>query len=315
MRCLLALVMTLAVTGLAYADEVIPAAKSPEAAKQSMRVAPGYRVDLVAHEPLTMDPVAFDWGPDGKLWVAEMADYPNGIDGKGTPGGRIRYLEDTDGDGQYDKTTLFLEGVPFPNGVIAWKKGVLVSAAPDIFYAEDTDGDGKADVKHVLFTGFAEGNQQHRANGFSRGLDNWLYLANGDSGGTVACVQSLNKALASGPQPSTLDPQPKIDIRGRDIRIRPDTGEIEAVVGQSQFGRNRDDWGNWFGNNNSRPMYHYVLDDEKIPVPAADIDRDWIAETVNEVAAAIAGQGFEPTPSVTACGYCDFRIACPAAEL
>ena len=261
MRCLLALVMTLAVTGLAYADEVIPAAKSPEAAKQSMRVAPGYRVDLVAHEPLTMDPVAFDWGPDGKLWVAEMADYPNGIDGKGTPGGRIRYLEDTDGDGQYDKTTLFLEGVPFPNGVIAWKKGVLVSAAPDIFYAEDTDGDVKADVKHVLFTGFAEGNQQHRANGFSRGLDNWLYLANGDSGGTVACVQSLNKALASGPQPSTLDPQPKIDIRGRDIRIRPDTGEIEAVVGQSQFGRNRDDWGNWFGNNNSRPMYHYVLDD------------------------------------------------------
>ena len=239
----------------------LPDAKSPEAAKQSMRVAPGYRVDLVAHEPLTMDPVALDWGPDGKLWVAEMADYPNGIDGKGTPGGRIRYLEDTDGDGQYDKTTLFLEGVPFPNGVIAWKKGVLVSAAPDIFYAEDTDGDGKADVKHVLFTGFAEGNQQHRANGFSRGLDNWLYLANGDSGGTVACVQSLNKALASGPQPSTLDPQPKIDIRGRDIRIRPDTGEIEAVVGQSQFGRNRDDWGNWFGNNNSRPMYHYVLDD------------------------------------------------------
>ena len=61
--------------------------------------------------------------------------------------------------------------------------------------------------------------------------------------------------------------------------------------------------------------YHYVLDDEKIPVPAADIDRDWIAETVNEVAAAISGQGFEPTPSVTACGYCDFRIACPAAEL
>ena len=61
--------------------------------------------------------------------------------------------------------------------------------------------------------------------------------------------------------------------------------------------------------------YHYVLDDEKIPVPASEIDRDWIAETVNEVAAAIAGQGFEPTPSVTACGYCDFRIACPAAEL
>ena len=61
--------------------------------------------------------------------------------------------------------------------------------------------------------------------------------------------------------------------------------------------------------------YHYVLDDEKIPVPASEIDRDWIAETVNEVAASISAQEFEPTPSASACGYCDFRIACPAAEI
>ncbi|MEI8022064.1 MAG: hypothetical protein WCH39_27895, partial [Schlesneria sp.] len=110
----------------------IPVAKSPDAAIQSMRVRPGYTIELVAHEPLTMDPVAFDWGADGKFWVAEMADYPLGIDGKGRAGGRIRYLEDTDADGRYDKSTLFLDGVPFPNGVIAWKKGVLVSAAPDV---------------------------------------------------------------------------------------------------------------------------------------------------------------------------------------
>lgn len=230
----------------------LPDPKSPAAARQSMRTSPGHRVDLVAQEPLTMDPVALDWGPDGKMWVAEMADYPRGIDDNGQPGGRIRFLEDTNGDGQYDKSTLFLDGVAFPNGVLAWKKGVLITAAPDVFYAEDTDGDGKADFKKVLFTGFAEGNQQHRVNGFARGLDNWLYVANGDSGGTVSVVGAL-----SGP-----DPEPKsIDIRGRDIRLRPDTGEIETIAGQSQFGRNRDDWGNWFGNNNSRPMWHYVLDD------------------------------------------------------
>jgi putative membrane-bound dehydrogenase-like protein len=248
----------------------LPEARSPRAAKQSIRVAPGYRVDLVAHEPQTMDPVALDWGPDGKLWVAEMADYPQGIDGKGKPGGRIRYLEDIDGDGEYEKSTLFLDEVPFPNGVLSWKKGVLVSAAPDIVYAEDTDGDGKADVKKVLFTGLAEGNQQHRANGFSRGLDNWLYLANGDSGGTVRVVGTLVGPVPEGKM---------VDIRGRDLRIRPDTGDIEPVIGQTQFGRNRDDWGNWFGNNNSRPMWHYLLDDHYLqrnaflvaPTPQKDV--------------------------------------------
>ncbi len=235
-------------------DERIPDAMDPAAAKQSMKVSPGFRVDLVAHEPLTMDPVAMDWGPDGKLWVAEMADYPRGMDDKGQPGGRVRFLEDTNGDGIYDKSTLFLEGVAFPNGVLAWRKGVLVSAAPDVFYAEDTDGDGKADLKKVLFNGFAEGNQQHRVNGFSRGLDNWLYLANGDSGGTIRAVAALTRPFA-------VEEVKAIDIRGRDVRIRPDTGELEAIAGQSQFGRNRDDWGNWFGNNNSRPMWHYLLDD------------------------------------------------------
>lgn len=220
-------------------------AKSPSAAIKSMRVKPGYQIELVAHEPLTMDPVAFDWGPDGKFWIAEMADYPLGIDGHGAPGGRIRFLEDIDGDGKYDKSTLFLDKVPFPNGVIAWKKGVLVSAAPDVFYAEDTDGDGKADRRDVLFTGFVEGNQQHRANGFTRGLDNWLYLANGDSGGKVKSIKT----------------DQILDLSGRDIRIRPDSGEMEAIAGASQFGRNRDDWDNWFGNNNSRPVWHFVLDD------------------------------------------------------
>lgn len=223
----------------------LPDAKSPAAAIKSMRVRPGYQIELAAHEPLTMDPVAFDWGPDGKMWVAEMADYPLGIDGHGAPGGRIRYLEDTDADGRYDKSTLFLDKVPYPNGVLAWKRGVLISAAPDVFYAEDTDGDGKADRREVLFTGFVEGNQQHRANGFVRGFDNWLYLANGDSGGTVKSVKT-GKTL---------------DLRGYDIRIRPETGAMETIAGASQFGRHRDDWGNWFGNNNSRPMWHFVLDD------------------------------------------------------
>ncbi|MCA8989667.1 MAG: hypothetical protein KDA78_18615, partial [Planctomycetaceae bacterium] len=64
-----------------------------------IEVAPGFEVQEVASEPAVMDPVDFDWGPDGKLWVVEMADYPMGIDGKGSPCGRIKLLEDRDQDG------------------------------------------------------------------------------------------------------------------------------------------------------------------------------------------------------------------------
>ena len=222
-----------------------PSPRSPRNSMNAMRLRPGFQVELVAAEPLVQDPVAFDWGPDGRLWVVEMADYPLGSDGQGRSGGRVRCLVDTNGDGRFDQSTLFLDGLNFPNGVLAWKNGVLVSAAPQIFYAEDTDGDGRADRRDVLFQGFVEGNQQHRVNGFSRGLDNWIYCANGDSGGKIR---------------STMTGE-TVDISGRDFRIQPDSGRIDTQAGQTQFGRRRDDWGNWFGCNNSNPMWHFVLGD------------------------------------------------------
>ncbi|MCA1684916.1 MAG: hypothetical protein LC745_02805 [Planctomycetia bacterium] len=124
-----------------------------------------------------------------------------------------------------------------------WRRGVIVASAPDIFYAEDRDGDGRADHREVLFTGFHPGNQQHRLNGFELGLDGWVYGANGDSGGVV-------KSTRTGKT---------VDIRGRDFRFKPDTGEFEAESGQTQYGRHRDDWGRWFGNNNPNWAWHYVL--------------------------------------------------------
>jgi putative membrane-bound dehydrogenase-like protein len=225
-----------------------PRAKSPEASLASIQVKPGFKVELMASEPLVQSPIAFAWGADGKLWVVEMGDYPLGVDGKGKPGGRIKFLEDTKGTGKYDKATVFLDNLPFPTGVTPWGKGVLVTCAPEIFYAEDTDGDGRADVRKPLFVGFHEGNQQHRVNGLVWGLDNWLYGANGDSGGRVKSVKSGQT----------------VDLRGRDFRIRPDDDMIDLQAGQTQYGRSRDDWGNWFGNSNSNPMYHYVLADHYI---------------------------------------------------
>src|SRR5262249_4281451 len=121
-------------------ESVDPQSKKPAASLRAMHPRPGFTVELMAVEPLVQDPIAFAWGPDGKLWVVEMGDYPLGTDGKGKFGGRIKYLEDTKGDGKYDKATIFLDGLGFPTGVLPWRKGVLVTCAPDIFYAEDTDG-------------------------------------------------------------------------------------------------------------------------------------------------------------------------------
>jgi putative membrane-bound dehydrogenase-like protein len=225
---------------------VDPGPRSPAASLRCLKARPGFAVEQVAAEPLVFDPVAFAWGPDGKLWVVEMGDYPLGIDGKGKPGGKVVYLESSMGDGRYDRRTVFLDNLPFPTGVLPWRKGVLVTCAPDIFYAECTKGSGKADRRETLFTGFREGNQQHRVNTLAWGLDNWLHVANGDSGGVIRSLKT-NKV---------------VDISGRDVRIRPDTGEIDAQTGQTQFGRSRDDWGNWFGGNNSVPMVHYVLPDQ-----------------------------------------------------
>jgi putative membrane-bound dehydrogenase-like protein len=224
---------------------VEPQAKKPEQSAKGLQARPGFRVELMAAEPLVQSPIAFAFGADGKLWVVEMHDYPLGVDGKGKGGSKIKFLESTKGDGKYDKATTFLEGLSFPTGVLPWRDGIIVTCAPDIFFVENKDG--KPGKKTVLYTGFKEGNPQHRVNGLVWGLDNWLYVANGDSGGKIVSTQRKQV--------------PPVDFGGRDLRIRPDTGEIETVTGGTQYGRSRDDWGNWFGGNNSNPVWHYVLPD------------------------------------------------------
>jgi putative membrane-bound dehydrogenase-like protein len=236
--------LTLAVWSWSGDKKMEPGPKSPRESLDCIKTRPGFTVELMVAEPLVQSPIAFAWGPDGKFWVVEMGDYPLGIDGKGKGGGRVKCLTRSRKDGPYDQATVFLDGLSFPTGVTPYGKGVLVICAPEIFYAEDTKGDGKADKKVVLFSGFVEGNPQHRVNGLAYGFDHWWYGANGDSGGTVKSVKTGKE----------------YNLRGHDFRLRPD-GAFETQSGQTQFGRSRDDWGNWFGNSNSHPLYHFVLDD------------------------------------------------------
>ena len=224
---------------------------SAERSLSKIHIPEGFRVELVACEPQVIDPVAFDWDAKGRLWVIEMSDYPMGLDGHGKAGGRVRILEDRDGDGRYESSSLFAEGLNFPNGLLTWRDGVLVAAAPQILFLRDTNGDGKADTKEVLFEGFNEGNQQLRMNGLRWGLDNWVHCANGGhhpNHGLKTEVKSNRNGLSYA-------------IGSRDFRIQPDSGELVIESGPSQFGRNRDAWGHWFGTQNAKPLWHYVLAD------------------------------------------------------
>ncbi len=221
--------------------------RSPEETRLGIRVPPGYRVELVAAEPEVLDPVAFDWDARGRLWVVEMADYPSGMDGAG--GGRVRLLEDIDGDGRYESSRLFAEGLSFPNGIAVWRDGVIVTAAPQILFLRDTDGDGVCDAREVLLDGFMEGNQQLRVNGLRMGLDGMLWCASGGhhpGHGTQTVITSRR----SGTQHT---------LGSHDFRFDPDSGQVWIESGPSQFGRNRDPFGHWFGTQNANPLWQWVI--------------------------------------------------------
>ena len=219
------------------AAEETPPPLVPEAALKTIRTKPDLRVELVAAEPLVQSPVAIDWDAQGRLWVVEMFDYPMGVDGNWKPGGRVKMLDGT------GKARVFIDGLPFPTGLLVVSNGVYICAAPDILFAQDTDGDGKADRVRTNYTGFATHNYQARVNGLVWGLDGWIYGSSGLFGGKI-------KNLLTGES---------VDLSGRDFRFHPQSGAIEPAAGISQMGRVCDDYGNWFGNDNSTLLWHYPL--------------------------------------------------------
>jgi putative membrane-bound dehydrogenase-like protein len=228
--------------------------RSAEATRAGIRVPPGFRVELVAAEPDVLDPVAFDWDVRGRLWVVEMADYPSGMDGKGAAGGRVRVLTDADGDGRFETSRLFADGLSFPNGIICWRDGAIVTAAPQILLLRDTDGDGRCDAREPLIDGFMEGNQQLRVNGLRWGLDGMVWCASGGhhpGHGEKTVVRSR----ADGREHA---------LGSHDFRFDPDTGEILLESGPSQYGRCRDAFGHWFGTQNANPLWHWVLADRAL---------------------------------------------------
>ena len=153
-------------------------ALTPREEMKTFKIAPGYRVELVASEPLVHDPVAMTFDPDGRIWVCEMRGFMPDVDGHGQkePVGTISVLEDTDGDGVMDKRTVFLDKLVLPRGLCWTTDGLLVAENGKIWLCRIDANSLKCDVKKLICE-YNPGNPEHALNGFLPALDNWIYCS------------------------------------------------------------------------------------------------------------------------------------------
>ena len=216
---------------------------SPEEALKAFELGDSaLKVELVAAEPLVESPCAMAFDEAGRLFVAENRGYPNLAS---PPQGDIVLLKDTDGDGRMDERTVFADGLTFPNGVMPWKGGLIVTCAPDVLYFRDTNGDGRADDRRVLLTGFETAKStQLRVNAPTLGPDGWIYLAAGLAGGTITCPEHPER--------------PPLKMTA-DVRFHPETLEVENIDGRSQYGMSFDEFGRRFICMNRLPVQQVVL--------------------------------------------------------
>ena len=152
---------------------------TPEESLSKFKVAPGFKVELVASEPLVKDPVFVNWDDQGRMWVGEFRTYMKDLDGTGENerSSRVMVLEDTDRDGRMDKSTAFLDDMINVRSVAFVEGGVLVVESGSIWFCQDLDGDLRCDQKSKLmdFATSAFDNIEHAENGLSFALDNWMY--------------------------------------------------------------------------------------------------------------------------------------------
>jgi putative membrane-bound dehydrogenase-like protein len=237
-------------SSLAARDNLAPSARgplSPEEERKSFHITPGLRIELVACEPDVQSPVAMAFDEDGRLSVVEMPDYPNGPPKGQPPGGRVVVLEDRDGSGRYHRTGVFADRLLYANGVLPWRGGAVVTAAPHILLLQDNKGSAHADRREVLYEGFAAENPQLRVSSPALGLDGWIYVANGLRGGMVR-------------RAGRPDAKP-VNLGGRDFRFDLIHDRHEAVSGMGQFGNALDAWGRRFVCDNRHHIRHVVLED------------------------------------------------------
>lgn len=203
--------------GVVHGQQAWPPAAVPEdsgapalTAEESMKtivVPPGYRVELVAKEPMVIDPILAEFDADGRLWVVEMPGFAMdmAMTDSREPICRVVVLEDTNDDGTMDRRTVFADGLVLPRAIKPVDGGVLVGEPPMLWLMRDTDGDLKMDTKEAIADtyGRREANPEHNANSLIWGLDNWIYTSEHDwhlrfNAGTYEVVPTLNRGQWGG---------------------------------------------------------------------------------------------------------------------
>jgi len=236
---------------------------SPTDALKTFTIEPGFRIESYVSEPDIRSPVAMEFDESGRIYVVEATGYPLKMEARV---GRVILLDDTDGDGRPDRRTLFADKLTMPTGIMRWKKGVMVTDAPDVLYFEDTDGDGKADTRKVVLTGFALTNPQHTVNNPVYGLDNWIYLAHEGPAGAVIFPDTFGDRGSDLRFPDRAE-APSLKPARRMVRFRPDSGQLEYLASSSQFGHSVDPWGHRFTVSNDDHIRQEVI-------PAAYLTRN-----------------------------------------
>lgn len=222
--------------------------RTPEEALKSFKIHPDFEVQLVAAEPLVRDPVAMCFDARGRAYVVEMPEY-NDANQEGYSS--VKLLEDTDGDGRFDKSYPFLSDMTLPTAVFSYKGGVFVGAPPYVYYCKDTDGDRIADVREVVMTGFGrDKGDEGMINSFRWGLDNKIHFSTGIDGGNVTLAADENKKT--------------YNTKGRGVILDPETRTIELTTGGGQHGMSLGNWNREFVCANSIPMQVLMYDDRYI---------------------------------------------------
>ncbi len=201
------------------------------------RIDPGFRIEVVASDPMISAPIAMAFDENGRLFVVELrASQPRSANL-----GRVRMLENLNDDGVFQNSTIYADGLGWPSAVACYAGGIFVAAAPDILYLKDTKADGIADARQAVLNGFGGTNTltpDFLPHNFNWGPDNRIYGASGGIGGDIG-------SNGGGP---------RVQLAYADFSFDPKTLQFRAEAGPSESGLCFDSYGRRFTSSYVRPL-------------------------------------------------------------